>query len=518
MRRFHALYINEMIKISHKIVVVIILAAMMLGMVLVGGIMKMTEKNQARYVSDTGSEGPGSQKGEMQEMLKYYKSELEAAKTRYQNAPSAEEKSKIEAEIQNLESQVAMYELAVDKGINLNGIGYRAHALNELGIISTQLASYSGIPESELLPEQKAMIAELKALQSDYNKVIDEKNYAYYIQMQNTIIDQDLSLTDDEKKVKKESNALRLKANPTGEIGEGSYYDPLSSPLSAIESIKLSLIYNIDYTNYSSVKPLTPASRQELVNKLAVETYKLENGHYSVTAASGENFRDISIKGMVGYGIFMLVVMILILAGGAVSQEISSGSIKSLIISPTKRYKIFFAKLASLLTVGVVGALLLYIFSTLINGVLFGFSGGTPFIYAVNGVAHEINYFLYRFLYVAISFIDVVVYMVLAYMLSVVTRNTAASVGISIAVYFGGNLVNSFLQVVSTGEWAKFIPFNNMSLAARILPEGAENGMMNLFGFKAVVPSVRFSLIYIAVMLVCFGYIALDSFNRRDIK
>ncbi|MHB1454912.1 MAG: ABC transporter permease subunit [Saccharofermentanales bacterium] len=519
MRKFHALYINEMIKISRKIVVIIIFAAMVLGMVLVGGVMKLSEVNQNRYVSDNGSKEPGSAKGEMQGMLDYYKAELEAAKTRYEDAASPEEKTKIGSEIKNLESQVAVYQLAVDKDINLNGGGYRSHALSELNIIGNQLALYSDIPESELLPEQKAMIAELKALQAEYNRVIDEKNYSLYIQMQNRIIDADAALTDDEKKVKKESNALRLKVNPTGEIGENVYNDPLSNPLSTIESLKLSLIYNIDYTNYSSVKPLTPASRQDLVNSLATEVYKVENGFYSKAASTGENFKDISIMGMVGYGIFMLVVMILILAGGAVSQEISSGSIKSLIISPTKRYKIFFAKLASLFTVGVAGALLLYCFSILINGVMFGFSGGTPFIYAINGVAHEINFFLYRFLYVGISFIDVIVYMVFAYMLSIITRNTAASVGISIAIYFGGSLVNSFLQVISTGEWAKFIPFNNMSLAGRILPDiTSGGGIMNLFGFRAVVPSVGFSLAYLAVMLICFGYIALDSFNRRDIK
>lgn len=523
MRKFHALYINEMIKISHKIVVIIILAGMVLGMVLVGGVIKLTENRQSRYTTDTGSvkpgtAEPGSVAADMQNTLDYNKSELEAAKNRYTQAASEEAKSQIALEIQNLESQVELYQIAVDKGINLNGTGYRAHSLSELNMINTQLKTLEAIPAEQLLPEQKTMIADLKSLQADYNKVIDEKNYSLYIQMQNKIIDEQASLTDDEKKVKKESNELRLKVDPLGSIGESAYYDPLGSPLATIESIKLSLIYNIDYTNYSSVKPLTPSGRQDLENKLAVEIFKVESGAYFSSTTGSQNFKDISITAMIGFGIFMLVVMVLILAGGAVSQEISSGSIKSLIISPTKRYKIFFAKLASLFTVGAAGLILLYISAMLTNGVFFGFSGGTPFIYAVNGIAHEINFYIYRLLYISISFIDVIVYMMIAFMLSIITRNTAASVGITIATYFGGNLVNSFLQVISTGEWSKFIPFNNMSLAGRILPESTAAGMMNLFGFRAVVPSVGFSLVYLAVMLICFGYISLDSFNRRDIK
>jgi ABC-type transport system involved in multi-copper enzyme maturation permease subunit len=108
--------------------------------------------------------------------------------------------------------------------------------------------------------------------------------------------------------------------------------------------------------------------------------------------------------------------------------------------------------------------------------------------------------------------------MMLAFMLSVITRNTAASVGISIAVYFGGNLANTFISLFATGEWAKFIPFNNMSLASRLFPDPMGSFGMNIFGYQSVVPSITFSAVYLAVLVICMGYIALDSFNRRDIK
>ncbi len=230
-------------------------------------------------------------------------------------------------------------------------------------------------------------------------------------------------------------------------------------------------------------------------------------------------YNDMKIDGlnvlsnMLSVGIFMLVILVMILAGGSVSSEISTGSIKSLIISPVKRWKIFTAKFLSLLSVGVIAALIIYAFSLLASGLLFGFDFGGTYTFTKNGTEHEMNYYLFKFAALFTDFITVIVFTLFAFMLSILTRNTAASVAISLAVYFVGGQANTLLMMFTSGEWRRFIPFNNMEITSKIFSDTAQNTLPG-----QVNNSLTFSLVYLAVLLICMGYTALDSFNRRDIK
>ena len=434
-------------------------------------------------------------------------------------ATTEEEKAQLALDKASMQQQVDLYQMAVDKGINLYSGGLKATLINDLMNDISQKTMIESIPATERTKEQIDKLAIYTQKIALYTAILESGDFAKYIEIKNKSIDQDTTLTSDEKTLKKDTNLLWLKLDPKGEAGVAGNGDQLSSTLSQIENYRRSLLYGIDYTSQTQyVKPLTPASRQKVENDLAVLMYKAEHKMLETEYNSDSQIQNSAVTGMFGFGVFMLVCMMLILAGGAVSQEISTGSIKSLIISPTKRYKIYFAKLASLVTVGVFSALVLYLVTILMSGIYFGFGGGHSYVFAVNGVAMELNFYIYRLAFLAVNFIDVLVYMMMAFMLSIVTRNTAASVGISIAVYYGGSLANTFISLLAKGEWVKFIPFNNLSLQTRVFADPLTNPGMNMLGSQYVVPSLLFTAVYLAVMVVCMGYIALDSFNRRDIK
>ncbi len=506
-----------MIKISRKIVVIIILAIMVLGVIGFGGLMKI---QQLTISSQTGvSANQDWSKEEMKNQLTFFQTELATLDQKIKAATTEEEKIPLQMERVNMAQQVELYQLAVDKGINLYSGGFKTTLLNELVSQKSQAQTLEALPAGELTKEQTAQLALMKENIKQYTAILDSGDFAKYVEIKNKSLDQDSTITEDEKKLKKDTNLLWLKLDPKGEAGTNGNGDMLQSTLSQIENYNRSLLYNMDYTAQNQfVKPLTPAGRQKVENELAVMLYKAEHQMIETNYNSSNQIKETAITGMFGFGIFMMVCMMLILAGGAISQEISTGSIKSLIISPTKRYKIFLAKLASLLTVGIFSAIVLYLLTILMTGVYFGFNSGSPFIFAIHGKAMEMNFYLYRLAYLFVDFIDVIIYMMLAFMLSIITRNTAASVGISIAVYFGGSLANTFIALFAKGEWVKFIPFNNLSLAPRIFPDLSANIGMNFYGYQSVVPSTLFSLVYLAVLAICMGYIALDSFNRRDIK
>lgn len=514
MRKFHALYRNEMIKISHKIIVIIILAIMVGGIIAIGGLIKI----QQVYRQDV-SQIPDYTKENMKSQLEFYKTQLADIEQRIENAGSDEEKAMLENEKIKIAQQIEMYQMAIDYDVNIDGGGYKAILINGIYSLNSQISEIEKIPVEERSEEQKLIFSSLKQKLTDYTSILETGDFARFISMKNQEIDQTETLTADEKKLEKETNLLWLKIDPEGKAGTESSANFLMAALDQIETLKRSLLYNIDFSSQTSyITPLTPSGRLKVENDIAVLLYKAENDLIQKDFDSATQVADSTITGMFGFGIFMIVCLMLITAGGAVSQEISTGSIKSLIISPVKRYKIFFAKVLSLLTVGIVSALLLYVTAVVVNGIFFGFSNGSSYIFAINGTARELNFFVFRFAFLAVNFIDVIVYMVFAYMLSIVTRNTAVSVGLSIAIYFGGNLVNTFVSLVAKGEWLKFIPFNNLSLASRIFPDSLDNIGSIFNGTILVMPSITFSLIYIAVMVFCFGYIALDSFDRRDIK
>jgi len=114
--------------------------------------------------------------------------------------------------------------------------------------------------------------------------------------------------------------------------------------------------------------------------------------------------------------------------------------------------------------------------------------------------------------------ITIIVFAAFALMLSTITRNTAASVAISIAFVFIGSAAVTVLKLFLSGEWLKFIPFNNIDISDRVFPPIADTmGTSYLQSGSQGIP-LSFSLCYIAVIMFLIIYTGLDSFKRRDIK
>lgn len=518
MRKLLALYTNEMIKISKKASVIVILAIMAVIIFGFGGIIKYEDSSNAKNRNNYYDNNMQFQKDEVNRQLEDAKTQL----------AEIQKKKSSEIELQNLKSeeisiqnQIDMFQFAIDKDIVLFSNSYRAQATQRLFNYKLTVSRLNSIPAAELFDEQKKQLIDAQTNISLLQNTIENKDFKQYISFLNSEINSNTSMSSEEKKIYLESNALKLKYNLTGEVdGVVNMNSDADKFIYQIENGKRSLLYDLDYTeNSQSQKPLTPELRQNIKNVIAVAEYKLEKStvNNTITPNIGMDINSIAMPGMLSIGTFITVILVMILAGGSISSELSTGSIKSLIISPTKRWKIFTAKFLSLLTIGVIATLFAYIFAIIANGIFFGFDTGSSYIYASNGVAHELNFYIYRFATLFTDFIGVVVFMTFALMLSIITRNTAASVAISIAVFFVGSNANTILMQFVKGDWRKFIPFNNLSFTTKIFPNDGISQVTN--GVTGVVNnSLTFSLVYVAVLLICMVYTGLDSFNRRDIK
>ena len=506
MRKILVLYMNEMIKVIKKVSVIIILSIMIVAVICTGALMKTQD-----YISKQNS----TQYNNSDDAKKQMQEELSTEQKRIKKIDELLPKTKPEDIPALLEEKVSsslridIIKIAIEKKIELNSPDYRAKSLNKIYELKIQM---------RLSINTRKQTADIIGLIQGYENVVNQNDLKSFIALENDQINSDKSVTADEKKISIESNELRLKLNITGQPQKGSYSDSSEVAISRIETEKKSLLYNLDLSG--SQLPLTPEARENVKNDLAVNTYKLEHGISEIgngleSSGIGEK---LAYNSMLGIGLFMIVLLLMILAGASVSNEISSGSIKSLIISPAKRWKIFLAKFLAIISIGVIAGLILYIVTSLIYGAFFGFSSGSNYIFAVNGVAYELNFYIYKLAYLAASFLVVLVFATFAFMLSILTRNTAVSVSISMGIYFAGNVANTVLMNFVKGEWLKFSPFNHFNVAEKMFPNDALNQLATSGNFGAPKTSLAFSLIYIGVLMVCMLYTGLDSFNRRDIK
>lgn len=290
--------------------------------------------------------------------------------------------------------------------------------------------------------------------------------------------------------------------------------EALNTAVNEICNDRLMLLKDYDLSSY---RPLSEKRRCQLEDEIAVLTYRVEHDMLDT-----EGFAWIMLSTSTYIGQVMVLILIIILAGSAISSELATGSIKSLIIAPVRRWKIFTGKLLMLIEIGLAATLVIYLIPSLLQVLFYGPSSAYPYLYAVHGKVHSIPFFFYRILCALVAYIDVFILTLFAYCMSALTKHTAASVGVTMAVYFAGNAVNSVVMTLSalgtSGRWMKFLPSQNLSLTTRFFPYASGQDVLTaLIGETNTKGSLTFCLIYLAVAAFCLVFTAYDAFTRRDI-
>lgn len=349
-------------------------------------------------------------------------------------------------------------------------------------------------------------------------RILESGKYSEFIAYKNRLIEQS-DYSDDTKRLMIETNNMLLQVNPEGE----ELTRELREVVQGINS----------YANYmtmamegmSDAGKLTDDEIEEM--RLTAQEIKLSIDINAVGYGAAQSKDELGYaKNVIAIGTAVASVIIILISATMISEEIQSGSIKALIISPVKRSKIFAAKLMAIVTVCLLMIALIALTFTAIN-IIFGF-GSSPIVYTAFGRAHSIAYYPYMFARIAIAFIDIFVYASMALMFSAITRNSAVSICITMFDYLA---VSNIVKIICcntdtiTGNLvALFMPKVNMELAERLfrqmLPQSESGSLLELLtgGSDCAYGPLWFSIVYLAVLTFCFLYIAFDSFCRRDIK
>lgn len=291
----------------------------------------------------------------------------------------------------------------------------------------------------------------------------------------------------------------------------------LSDMLAEIQDTELALQSDLNQNRQALPRILTESDKALLQDTYSILNYRFEHRQlYSEKSVSAHQINTITIS----LGRFALIILLVLVAGTSVSQEMATGSIKSLIIAPVRRWKIFLAKLLSIITWCFAGGILLVFSSTLCTMLLHSDISLPNYLYVSGGTIHYIPYLLYMILNFFVSSLSLFVYILLAFMISCITKNSGISVAVSSGLILGANLPTILVGMFGRKRWIDFLPSINMDITNLVFPF---SDLMYGTNADYLAPGslnnpLSFSLIYTGILVIILLAIAYDAFTRRDIQ
>ncbi len=257
-----------------------------------------------------------------------------------------------------------------------------------------------------------------------------------------------------------------------------------------------------DNIDYQKTVNDTKASNVRTIykNKIKVNEYRINN-----------NIKPVENKSLWGFVsgaadvIALISLFTIIIGSGIVANEFSGGTIKLLLIRPSKRWKILLSKYITVLGYALFMLIVLFVTSFLLGGILFGFKGvNEPFIKYANGHITEVNMVAHTIGVFGIKCIDLVMMVTLAFMISTVFRNSGIAIGIGVFLLTIGATITMILAQHFT--WTKYILFANTDLSQYL------NGTPLIDGM-----TMSFSIIVLIIYFVIFNIISFLGFIKRDV-
>lgn len=285
-----------------------------------------------------------------------------------------------------------------------------------------------------------------------------------------------------------------------------------SKQVEIVKQNKLNLLRGSDDND----QPLSSAKRQGCENAINVALKRLSS---DTPPIDDESFLGLLESALSSTD--MLAILLIVLAGGAISTEFSTGTIKLLLITPHRRSRVFWAKARLMLEVTLLCLGAIFVLSFLLSGIFTGFDNlGAMQVISLFGQTVRMPYLAYIVMNTLIFLLPVLTYGALALMLSTVVRKSAVAIAFTMILMFGSSIFVTLLSAVSNYiviPGIKFLLFTNTSLDI-YLPSAATAATGYVMSPPDNTMTLGFSLAVLAAYLVCFLWIARDSFCRRDVK
>ena len=532
MNKFIALLRNEWTKTIHHIIVYVILILILfgiLGIVFIHQIINNSSQQiyEAQDFSEVETEFEDNQADLIKQInflgnriQEEYEDNLKQGNDNYLD---------MKFEWQYNKSELLIYQLAIENQINIYNQNYLSDLIYELKDLvlalkfqemasSVDSNNFIDDLESEFLFEYGTLPMnqfgnlneeQIKIRIEQVSRLLEQPNYTDYISLEKKHVLENSQLSETQKEDQLFDLDLNLKLNPNGL----NYY-PESEQISIWQTKRNESRQALELGYNDNFEPLNQKQIQKAEDDLNLVLSYLNQTLNNPKMAMTSNY-SISYF-CLEFGTYMIIFLIIILAGGTIAHEISSGSIKGLIITPVKRSKIFFAKLLNITLIGLVGMLFVFLITLISSLTLLHI----PYSFPYSNVSFPV-YLLFRALS-KLSFIWIIGFFTLC--LSAVTRNTAITVGFSMIIQFGIWGIYNFIKLIANNMHAifAFSPMEYLDLSHYLIEDLPKftsysylfDANQNFFTFQ--IPT-WFSFIYWLILSLGLIWTAHDSFVRRDL-
>lgn len=271
---------------------------------------------------------------------------------------------------------------------------------------------------------------------------------------------------------------------------------------------------DVSYADYANEKKLLSERAQ---HDFEIIRYSLEHNVTlpDTVASYKESWKD-NVKSMVN----IVSIFLVVIAGGMVSSEFSSGTVRLLIIRPKKRWKILLSKLLTLVAYGILIMLALYLVLFVLNLIFGGVSDMfVPDLAYMFGHVVEIPSFIAVLYTILLEFIPMFLIISLAFMMSTTTRKSSLSIAIPMVAMFMISTVSSVALLMRYREikFFDYTPFPYMDLSVF-------NTTICNFWDSNYTPSMILTMpvwlgvieiLLLSALCIFFSFL---SFNKQEIK
>jgi len=202
----------------------------------------------------------------------------------------------------------------------------------------------------------------------------------------------------------------------------------------------------------------------------------------------------------------LIISLFLIISCSAlVAGEFSEGTMKMMISRPYKRFEILTAKLIATILYGLVLFATTFLLNFIMLGLYSGFDGmGAKEMMWTSSRIIYIPAVLKTIIFLGLDFLQVLVYVIVAFAISAISRSRSIATGVSLLLLFVGSGIA--LRFVTYFSWVKYLPFVNSDFTSIVNTGTCIEGTTLAY---AIGLSALYSVIF------CFaGYLV---FEKRDI-
>ena len=207
----------------------------------------------------------------------------------------------------------------------------------------------------------------------------------------------------------------------------------------------------------------------------------------------------------------MIVALFGVLLGGwLIASEYQQGTIRLLMIRPKTRIKILSAKLVAALLISLFVDLAGSLLNFITNGISYGFSDFLFPNYSIGGATGFLAYYIPKLL---ICLIPIIFLFTIAFMFSVVIKNTAVSIIIPIALFIASTIIMGIFSYSQTMAWIAYTPIPFIQISSFFQPyslvqQSIQNGMAL---------SLPYGIALLLALSAIFIGISIVIFRKRDI-